>query len=383
MLTRRLAVTLASDERSVLLLGPRQVGKSTLLASLHPDLTFNLARESTFLDFASNPRALEERLAARQETKLTVFLDEIQRLPSLLNTVQATVDEQPGRYRFLLSGSSARKLKRGNANLLPGRVNSYSLGGLVAGELGYRLPTREALSTGALPGVLTHPNEATRRKMLSSYASTYLKEEIQAEALTRSIEGFARFLSAAAEWSGKFLDISKVARAAMSPRNSVVRWFEVLEETLLVRRVESFAKSATRRMVQHPKLYFFDVGVLNALLGNFEVSPDRIGALFEHLLCQQLYDSASSRDTSIRVSTYRTSNNVEVDFIVELDRVVWAIEAKASSRVDSSDLTGLSSFREYLGKECRRRVWTLSGERRKVGGVDVLPWQEGLRELGL
>lgn len=383
MLTRRLASILTQSDRSGLLLGPRQVGKSTLVASLRPEFTFNLARESTFLEFASNPAALEERLSANGGRRISVFIDEVQRLPSLLNTVQALLDEQPGRYRFLLTGSSARKLRRGQANLLPGRVDSYAMGAVVAAEQGYRLPTRQVLSTGALPGSLLHPNDTTRRKMLTSYGSTYLKEEIQAEALARSIEGFARFIGVAAEWSGRFLDVSKVAVAAQAPRNSVTRWLEVLEETLLARRVESFAKSSTRRLVQHPKLYFFDVGVMNGLLRNFEVSADRVGLLFEHLVCQQLFDSASARDLPIRVSTFRTEHGGEVDFIVEFERRLWAIEVKASKTIADADTRGLRRFADYFGGKHEARIWTLGGAARKVGGVRVLAWQEGLREMGL
>ncbi len=383
MLTRRLSSLLAEDDVSVLLLGPRQVGKSTLMAGLHPDLVLNLARESTFLEFAANPRALEERLLALTADQRHVLIDEVQRLPSLLNTVQALLDEHPGRFRFLLTGSSARKLRRGNANLLPGRVHAYSLGGLTAQELGYRTATRQALSTGLLPGIYCHPRDETRRKTLSSYASTYLREEVQAEALTRSIEGFARFIHAAGEWSGQLLDVSKLASAAQAPRNSVTRWLEVLEETLLVRRVGAFAKSTTRRLLQHPKVYFFDVGVLNGLLENFEVSADRVGVLFQHLICQQLHDGAAALDRPLRVSTFRTEHGAEVDFIVEFEKETWAIELKASRTVATSDLTGLARFADYLGKPHRARVWTMGDERRKVGGVDVLPWQQGLRELGL
>lgn len=383
MLTRTLVSTLQDEARSILLLGPRQTGKSTLMASLSPDLTFNLARESLFLEFARNPDALEQRLGGRPEQSLTVFLDEVQRLPSLLNTVQALLDENPGRYRFLLTGSSARKLKRGGTNLLPGRLHRYTLGATTARELAYTFPTRQALSTGALPGILSHPTEATRRKTLRAYASTYLKEEIQAEALARSIEGFARFITVAGEWSGQFLDISKLAMAAQAPRNSVSRWLEVLEDTLLVRRLESFARSVTRRLVQHPKLFFFDVGVLNGLLGNFEVSADRVGSLFEHLICQQLFDGAAALDRELKVSTFRTEHSAEVDFIVETGGRVWAIELKASTTVASSDLRGLSSFADYLGKAHQARVWYLGAERRRIGGVDVVPWQQGLRELGL
>jgi predicted AAA+ superfamily ATPase len=385
MIPRRLAPLLAGSAKSILLLGPRQTGKSTLLTSLRPQLTINLAEEAVYLEFLRNPRELEERLGALPRTSepSAVLIDEVQRLPSLLNTLQALLDREPRRWKFLLCGSSARKLRRGGANLLPGRVHTYRLGPIVSGELDYRMATREALSTGTLPGVLVDPDPAARRKTLRSYAATYLKEEVQAESLSRNLEGFARYLSVVAAWSGQFLDHAKLAAAAQVSRPSAVRWFEVLEDTLIVLRAEAFAKSLTRRLVQHPKLYFFDVGVLNGLLPNFEVSADRIGLLFEHLVFGQLVHGAAARDVDVRLSTFRTEHGAEVDFVVELERTVWAIELKASRRVDRTDLRGLRRFADYYGRRHRPVVLYLGDERRRIESVDVLPWQEGLREMGL
>jgi predicted AAA+ superfamily ATPase len=242
VISRRLGSVLQRSAKSVLLLGPRQTGKSTLVGTLAPDLTINLAHEPTYLEFARNPRELEERLAALPAAKRSsVFIDEVQRLPSLLNTVQVLLDRPGNRLRFLLTGSSARKLRRGNANLLPGRIHTYHLGPLASSELKYELDTMQALSSGTLPGVFTDPDTDSRRKTLRSYAATYLKEEIQAEGLTRNLEGFARFLHIAAEWSGHHLDLAKLAAAAQVARQSVVRYFEVLEDTLIVRRAEPFA----------------------------------------------------------------------------------------------------------------------------------------------
>ena len=197
------------------------------------------------------------------------------------------------------------------------------------------------------------------------------------------LEGFARFLSTVAEGSGQLLDVTKLASAARVPRASVARWVEVLDDTLLVRRVASFAKSATRRLVQHPKLYFFDCGVLNGLLGNFEVSADRIGLLFEHLVVNQIIDAAASLDRPVRVSTFRTEHGAEVDFIVEWEKRVWAIECKAGARVRRQELGGLGRFADYYGKPHEARVWYLGAEARVEGGIKVLPWQAGLKEMGL
>lgn len=376
---------LARSKKSVLLLGPRQTGKSTLIAALGPTMTFNLAHESTYLEFASNPRELDERLAplVRHGKAATVLIDEVQRLPSLLNTLQAILDRPDNHVRFFLTGSSARKLRRGGANLLPGRIHTYRLGPIASLEVDHRLDTRQALSTGTLPGVLTEPDRATREKTLRSYAGTYLKEEIQAESLTRNLEGFARVLTTVAEWAGHHLDLSKIAQAAQVSRQTAVRYFEILEDTLVVVRADPFTKSISRRLVQHPKFFFFDVGVRNGLLGAFDVSPDRIGALFEHLVFTQITASAAALDLDVRVSSYRTEHGSEVDFIVEIGREVWAIELKASRNVAPAALRGLLAFADFYGKRHQALVLYMGDDARQIDGIDVLPWQQGLKTMGL
>lgn len=313
----------------------------------------------------------------------TVFVDEVQRLPSLLNTIQTLLDASPPRYRFFLTGSSARKLRRGKANLLPGRIFVYQLGPIVSSELNYDLDTVQALSHGTLPGILVEPDRYVREKTLSSYAATYLKEEVQAEALTRNLEGFARFLTVCAEYAGQFLDLARLAADAQIARQSAVRYFEVLEDCLIVHRLAPFAKSARRRLVQHPRYYFFDPGVLNGLLGNFKASPDRIGNLFEHLVFTQITHSALALDKRTNLSSYRTEHGAEVDFILTRDDETLAIESKASRNVGTNDLRGLNSFAEYYGKPHRAMVFYLGAHRRKIGNVEIFPWQEGLKEIGL
>ncbi|MBI5510426.1 MAG: ATP-binding protein [Deltaproteobacteria bacterium] len=375
---RLVAESIRRSKKSVLLLGPRQTGKSTLMRAMRPDLEINLAREATFFELAQNPRALEEQLAASRPK--TVFLDEVQRLPRVLNTVQAILDE-PSPPRFLLTGSSARKLRRGRANLLPGRVHTYGLGPLSTAECDFAMDTTQALSTGTLPGIYSEPDERERKKTLRSYAATYLKEEIQAEALTRNIEGFARFLRVAAACAGSYLDLSKLASEAMVPRQTAVRFFEILEETLVVQRCDPFANSERRRLVQHPRYYFLDNGVLNALLGSFTPAADRIGILFEHLLHSQISALVIGRDAEVRVSSYRTEHGAEVDFILEGHGILWAVECKASRNVGPSDCRGLARFSEFYGKRHRSVVAYLGDAKRRISHVDVLPWQELMREL--
>ncbi|MBI5496706.1 MAG: ATP-binding protein [Deltaproteobacteria bacterium] len=383
MYTRDLAGPLGRQKRSVLLLGPRQTGKSTLVRGLRPELEINLAHEPTFLEFASNPRELEQRLAAARPR--TVFIDEVQRLPSLLNTLQALLDGG-SRTKFLLTGSSARKLKRGRANLLPGRVVSFNMGPLTSRELGDAFRLTQALEEGLLPGIYAEPERAQRRRVLQTYASTYLREEVQAEALTRRIEGFSRFLNAAAARSGQLLDFAKLAASAAVPRQSAIRYFEILEDTLLARRVEPWTQNATVRTVKHPRFYFFDTGVLNGLLRTFSASAPRIGSLFEHFILHELVQRAENAGVTVRVDHYRTEGGAEVDFVVTTETGVFALECKATGNLGAGDVRHLRAFREaYGGKLSRLRCVLLhTGNTAKAAdGIEVLPWAQGLAEVGV
>lgn len=379
LIRRRIFNQLSTSQKSILLLGPRQVGKSTLMELLRPGLTINLSQELTFLEFARNPGLLEEIFNKKHPRE--ILIDEIQRLPSLLNTIQFLLDKKTP-VRFLLTGASARKLKRGGANLLPGRIHSYVLGPLVSCELDYKLDVIKAMQTGTLPGIFLEDSEEERKKTLRSYVATYLKEEIQAESLTRNLEGFARFLDVVAQFSGEFLDIAKLADAAFIPRQSAVRYFEILEDTLLLHRFEAFTKSAKKRLVLHPRYFFFDCGIYNALIKNFDVTLDRIGKLFEHLIFNQILHSASALDEDVRISNYRTSAGAEVDLLLEKGRDLFAIEIKASKNISKSDLRGLHFFGQFYAKPFRKIICYLGNTARRIQDVEVLPWQQMLQEIG-
>lgn len=379
MYERNITKILIKSKKSCLLLGPRQAGKSTLMESLKPDLAINLMHDPTFVRFSRNPGELEERLGPLRSGR--VLIDEIQRLPSLLNTLQVLIDGTHRGVRFLITGSSARKLRRGSANLLPGRIHTYNLGPLVSSEVEGGLDTNRALAFGTLPGIYAEEDHHEAAKTLRSYASTYLREEVQAEALTKNIEGFSRFLFLAAATSGQFLDLNKLSSEAAVPRQTATRFFEILEDTLIVSRVPAFAKSERRRLVQHPRYFFFDTGVLGGLLESFTVSADRIGQHFENLLFNQIQCTAWSFDTPIRISSYRTGAGAEVDFVVEVHDQLWAIEAKASANVGIDDLSGLKSFAAFYGKKCRLVVAYLGQSRRQIKGIEVWPWQELLAEM--
>jgi predicted AAA+ superfamily ATPase len=380
LIARQLSAIIKESKKSILLLGPRQTGKSTLIASLNPDLSINLARESTFLEFAADPTLLDSQIKALRPK--SIFIDEVQRLPSLLNTTQALLDETRGALRFYLTGSSARKLRRGRANLLPGRVITLELGPLLESELGDTFDLSTSLSVGTLPGIITDENTTERERVLTSYAGTYLKEEIQAEALTRDLEGFARFLRYCAAASGQYLDMTRLATEAQIKRASAIRFFEILEDTLLAFRCDAFAKSERRRLIQHPRFFLFDNGVLNGVLGNFRVSADRKGMLFEHFVITQVYHAAKALGGNIRLSNYRTEHGAEVDLIVERsDGETLAVECKAGNTVGSTDLEGFKSFASFFKRPHRKIVIFGGTTPRRINEVDIFPCQMGIREI--
>jgi len=384
MITRLLTEQIRRSPKSALVLGPRQTGKSTLFHSLVPDLVIDLADETTFLEFSSNPSELASRLA--RSAARTVLIDEVQRAPGLLNTVQAVLDEskrQKASLRFWLTGSSARKLRRGQANLLPGRLLTYRLGPLAAAELDYRVDTTLALQVGTLPEPYLEHALPDKHKLLRSYAGSYLREEIQAEALSRNIESFSRFLDVAAQWAGLALDFSKLANRAKIARRSAMRYFEVLEDTLVARRVSALADRPDLDLVKHPKFYFFDPGVWNGLLGNFVASADRVGLLFEHLWASQVWSSAAARDIDVRIQTLRTRGGLEVDFVVDIAEQRWLIEAKATPHPNASDVAALVRAARLFPRRTKAILVHTGTLERVIDGIAALPWQKGLQELGL
>ena len=344
--------------------------------SLQPDLEINLADQETFVDFLRDPGLLKKRILDHR----FIFIDEVQRIPSLLNTVQSLLDRDKN-LRFFLTGSSARKLKRGQANLLPGRILTYYLGPLTLTEIGKGPDLKNLMSLGTLPGILTEEDKGLAQKTLRSYAATYLREEVQAEALTRNLEGFSRFFDVIAERAGEFIDFSKFSSHAGIERMSARRYFDILVDTLILQPVEAFTKSAKRRIIQHPKFYFFDVGVLNGALSNFEVSADRKGKLFEHLCMQMLVAEAKARDLDFRLSVYRTEAGAEVDFILEINKEVFAIEVKATKTIGAHDLRGLKSFADFYGKSLQSLVFYMGDSPLRVDGVDILSLPMGIDRI--
>ncbi|MFN0117841.1 MAG: ATP-binding protein [Elusimicrobiota bacterium] len=362
MVNRTAIKRIQNSKKSILLLGPRQVGKSTLCRGLNPDLVINLADEALFLKFSKDPERLKREIDSIKRPSI-ILIDEIQRVPSLLNSIQAYLD-QHSKTRFILTGSSARKLKRGGANLLPGRIILEYLDPLSIWELGNKFKLEKALNIGSLPGI--YLDEAESNEVLSTYVQVYLKEEIQAEALSRNIGSFARFLDAAAEASGQWINYSKLASDTETPKETIRRYYEILEDTLIVHRVPPFQLQKNhRRLSQRDRFFFFDVGVRNSILGlvNQNLPLSEKGKLFEQWIVLQVIGFIHAHKKSWKVSSFRTDTGLEVDLIIETPQKNIAVECKYSQNVGVSDLVGLQAFEKLSKKKCEKIVLNLSTRR--------------------
>jgi predicted AAA+ superfamily ATPase len=380
---RTIRARLEADAANILLTGPRQVGKSTLLAGLAPDLAISLAGPATFRRYVARPELLEIELRAAPAGVRTVLIDEVQRIPELLDVVQVFADEQPGRFRFLLSGSSARKLKRGRANLLPGRIHTYSLHPLLVTELGTDFDLDRCLAHGTLPGVYAQPDREAREKTLRTYADTYLREEVQAEAIVRDIGGYARLLELVAATSGRILNARALSQQAGVPYETTRRYIEILEDTLVTFSVPAWSGSDRASLIGHPRIYMFDIGVRNALLRRslHMPSPDERGYLVEHLVTYEIYRRLADIWPEAKLSHFRTRSGVEVDLVVEFENERWAIEVKAAWSATRQDLSGIHAFSDRAKRVMRKIVVFLGPRPLKIDDVEGLPLQMFLDEL--
>lgn len=366
-----------ASKKSVLLLGARQVGKSTLTRALSPDVVINLADEGRYLEYAKDPNRLRRELMANKQARL-ILLDEIQRVPALLNTVQALMDEGLN-ARFILTGSSARKLKRGGANLLPGRIVLEHLDPLTIWELGVLFDIERCLHVGCLPGI--YLDRESGQEVLESYAAVYLREEIQAEAVIHNIGAYARFLDAAALASGDWVNYSKLASETEIPKETLRRYYQLLEDTLLAFRLQPYGKeAANRRVPQRERILLFDIGVRNALLGisSGPLSETEKGKLFEHWFILQCAYFIRVHKLPWKIFSYRTDAGAEVDLIIDTGKHLLAIECKWSRTVRPTQLSGIRSFRAIATKPVRAFI-VFRGERAQLmEDILVLPFAEFL-----
>lgn len=356
MIRRILENSLFNHPKSVLLLGPRQVGKSTLCKKADLDFSLNLADEELFRQHLNDPSLVKRIVQALPDKKNVVFIDEIQRLPSMLNTIQSLIDSNSD-LKFFLTGSSARKLKRGQANLLPGRVLLEYLPPLVYWEIKEIFDLEKVLTIGSLPEIYL---ESYGRELLASYVAGYLKEEIQAEALTKDLASYSRFLNIAAELSGQYLNYSKIASDTEINKEKIRRYMEILSDTLLVEIIPSYTNTEkSRRARQKEKFIFFDLGVRNSLLGKqsrASFSNEEFGHLFNQWIILQVFYFNRIYKKNWKISTYRDAMGVEVDLIIETENYSFAVEIKSSTKVHEKMFRGLQKFEEISGKNWQKLV---------------------------
>jgi predicted AAA+ superfamily ATPase len=353
-------------KKSLLLLGPRQVGKSTLLQAHLPEsaMLYNLAEADTYRELSAAPELIRQRL---KDQTTHLFIDEAQRLPELFDEVQSIIDRNPS-LRVVLTGSSARKLRRTGINLLPGRIWRRDLFPLVFPETG---PGRIAdrLVRGSLPAIL---DSALYKDELRNYVGLYLDEEIRAEGLVRGVGNFSRFLPVAALSNGQQIHFTEIASDTGIKVNTVRSYFEILEDTLIGSLLPSFRNTPSRKTVATPKFYFFDHGIVNALRERFDIGieGEPYGGALEHLIFLELRAFLSYSQDSRPLTYWRTHSQLEVDFLLG-DEV--AIEVKSSKRVTERDEKGLRALQEDVALKRRIIVCNERIERRSDSGVEIMP----------
>lgn len=363
-----------AENHSLFLWGARQTGKSTLLKEMFTNaIWFDLLLSDVYERLSKNPSILRETILAQPDTNL-VIIDEIQRIPELLNEVHWLIANK--NKQFVLSGSSSRKIIRGGYNLLGGRAIRYELYPLVSSEIP-NFDLLRALNNGLLP---RHYLAANAKKLLSAYIGNYLKDEIAAEAKIRNIQSFAKFLEAAAFSNGEMVNYANIASDCGVSAPTVKEYFQILEDTLMGRFVPSYQKKPKRRVITAPKFYFFDVGIVNYLLkrGKIEFGSEVFGNAFEHFIYHEIYAHSQYSGLAYPISYWRTASQIEVDFILGDNEV--AVEVKSTTNVSSRHLSGLKSFaEEYKTKQlilvCNEPMARL------VDNIHVLPWKVFLQKL--
>jgi predicted AAA+ superfamily ATPase len=358
-------------KKSYFLFGPRGTGKSTLLKKLYPEAVFfNLLMERQFQKYLVDPEIFYNEVQAIPE-KTWIVVDEIQRLPSLLNYVHQLIEEK--KWNFVLTGSSARKLKKSGVNLLAGRAITRSLFPFLPEELGKDFKLDHNLRYGSLPIVL---DSDEKEETLQSYVETYLRQEIKEEALVNNLSGFSRFLNVAALLHGQSLNVSNVAREAEVSRTTVNGFFEILEDTLIGYRLPAYSAKLRLRESKHPKFYFFDSGVVRVLKKKSgPIDIDEIGSLLEGFVLHLLrsYQSYSKICDEIFYWQPTEANSAEVDFLLKKESSFCAIEVKATHRVRKQDLTGLHAISQLPGLKRKILVYRGNETQRIDKEIEVMP----------
>jgi predicted AAA+ superfamily ATPase len=377
MIKRRLEIDLP-PRQSAFLWGPRKTGKSTYLKERFPQsLVFDFLDTDLVLEFSKRPALLREQLSAKNASVLKhpIILDEVQKVPNILDEVHWLIENKG--LQFILCGSSARKLKRGQANLLGGRAWRFEMFPLVSAEL-ENIDLLRTLNHGMIP---SHFLEDQYQKSLKAYTTDYLKEEVFAEGLTRNIPAFSRFFEAMGYSHGQLTNYSNIARECGVDSKTVKEYYQILEDTLLGTMISPFKKRQSRQVIsQAPKFYLFDVGVASALTHR-HVTQERgemFGRALEHFIFMEVRAHRSLSELNYAIHFWRTKSGLEADFVLGDGEV--GIEVKGANRVDRRELRPLMAFRDEYRP---RQTLVVCNERseRIHERIRILPWRVFLRDL--
>jgi predicted AAA+ superfamily ATPase len=378
MYNRLLKRPLKGDQ-SFFLFGPRGTGKTAWAREkIAAGLYIDLLETESFVDLLAHPERLEQMIPPG--FKDWIIIDEVQKIPQILNEVHRLIEGK--NYKFILTGSSARSLKKKGVNLLAGRALSFKMFPLTAVELQKDFNLKNSLQFGHLPFVYSRNNEQAIRDYLEAYTQTYLREEVMQEGLTRNVAAFSRFLEVASFSQGEVLNMSEIARETSINRKVIEDYFQILEDLLLAQRIPVFTKRAKRKLISHSKFYYFDVGVFQAIRprGPFDLKEESEGASFETLAYQEIQAINSYFNYQYKVHFWRTIDKVEVDFVLYGPKGIIAIEVKRTDSLDSQDLRGLRLFGEDY-PEAKRFVFYGGKKKEYIDNIQIIPLAEALPAL--
>jgi len=372
-------------DESFFLFGPRGVGKTTLLKHLpwlSSALYINLLKDSDEQRFSRHPDELAAIVAALPNSMTHIVIDEVQKVPKLLDVVHDLIETTS--KKFILTGSSARKLKHGGANLLAGRAFVYDLYPFTYLEIPQQFNLDESLRWGLLPKIMDYATTEKKQLYLEAYTNTYLKEEIWAEQFIRQLDPFRRFLEVAAQANGKIVNFSNIARDVGTTDKNIQKYFSILEDTLLGFFLEAFQHSFRKRLSKTPKFYFFDLGVVRALTAQLSLpltpSTSQYGESFEHFVILQCKSLASYYYREYRFSYLKTKDDAEIDLIVERPGLpLLFIEIKSSENIQSSHLATLKRNAHDFGN-CEALCFSRDPYIKQIDDIKVFPWMDGIKQ---
>jgi len=375
MFNRMLSIPL-TNRKTFFLFGPRGTGKTTLLKNLFPNAMFvNLLKSEYYNRLSSDPGLIQKMIPPQYND--WIIIDEIQRIPELLNEVHDLIESK--KHMFILTGSSARKLRRKGVNLLAGRALTYNFHPLTAIEQEKTFNVIESLRLGHLPARF---NEHHPQKYLKDYVQTYIREEVLQEGLTRNIGHFSRFLEIASFSQGNVVNVSEIAREASIKRSLTENYFSILEDLLIGVHLPVFTRKAKRKLIGHQKFYYFDVGVFRAIrpTGPLDSESEIDGPALETLVFQEIRAINDYLETDYQLYFWRTKNGLEIDFVLYGPNGLIAIEVKRSSHVHSKNLRGLKEFKkDYPPAKCY--LFYSGIDILYIDNITVLPIDQALQRL--